>query len=282
MQIIGIDFSSTPSKRKPIVCAYGRLKAQCLHIDRIDPIYELTRFEALLHAPGSWVAGIDAPFGQSRRFIENMDWPRTWSDYVAHTSTMTRAQFRASLDAYRANRPVGDKEHRRLCDIQAGAISPQKLYGTPVGLMFFEVAPRLLNSPVGLPGLRTADPKRLALETYPGILARQIVGRRSYKQDATNKQTADQALARMEIVRAITNGLTRSIYGFDLKIAPQAFVDDPTGDQLDCILCAIQAAWAWSMRANHFGMPRHVDPLEGWIADPALLAGLADTSAVPT
>ena len=32
-----------------------------------------------------------------------------------------------------------------------------------------------------------------------------------------------------------------------------------------------QAAWAWSRKEDNFGMPRYVDPLEGWIADATLI-----------
>lgn len=42
--------------------------------------------------------------------------------------------------------------------------------------------------------------------------------------------------------------------------------------QLDALLCAIQAAWAWTQRDQGFGLPKHVDPLEGWIADPHVRA----------
>ena len=46
-------------------------------------------------------------------------------------------------------------------------------------------------------------------------------------------------------------------------------VDDLTGDSLDALLCAIQAAWAWRNRRQLFGLPRAgIDPCEGWIADP--------------
>jgi hypothetical protein len=55
------------------------------------------------------------------------------------------------LEVYRSHRPFGDKEHRRKTDIAASSISPQKLYGVPVGLMFFEGAPRLVKSGVTIP-----------------------------------------------------------------------------------------------------------------------------------
>lgn len=50
--------------------------------------------------------------------------------------------------------------------------------------------------------------------------------------------------------------------------APDHLADDPAGDQLDALLCVIQAAWARTQRGNGYGSPDHVDALEGWIADP--------------
>jgi hypothetical protein len=46
----------------------------------------------------------------------------------------------------------------------AGSISPQKLYGTPVALMFFEGAPRLLRSGVSIPHMHAGDPERMVVE----------------------------------------------------------------------------------------------------------------------
>ena len=93
--------------------------------------------------PGPWIAGIDFPFGQSRTFIENIGWPGDWAGYVEYAGSLGREGFRKALDAYRGRRPFGDKEHRRARDLAASSVSPQKLHGVPVGLMFFEGAPRL-------------------------------------------------------------------------------------------------------------------------------------------
>ena len=82
----------------------------------------------------------------------------------------------------------GDKEHRRQTDFAAGSISPQKLYGVPVGLMFFEGAPRWWKQGSPIPHLQQGDPKRIVIEAYPGVLARQIIDRRKYKDD-TKEQT---------------------------------------------------------------------------------------------
>jgi len=48
-------------------------------------------------------------------------------------------------------------------------------------------------------------------------------------------------------------------------------INDPSGDQLDALLCAVQAAWSWLRRDEGYGVPARADLLEGWITDPALI-----------
>ena len=43
-------------------------------------------------------------------------------------------------------------------------------------------------------------------------------------------------------------------------------MDDATGDTLDAIACAVQAAWCAARAGENYGLPRAVDPVEGWIA----------------
>jgi predicted thioesterase len=50
---------------------------------------------------------------------------------------------------------------------------------------------------------------------------------------------------------------------------------DPTGDTLDAVLAAVQAAWASTQ--PDYGIPSGVDPREGWIVDPGLLDVPAET-----
>jgi len=132
---------------------------------------------------------------------------------------LTRSEFREELNAYRRTRRRGDKEHRRQTDIAAGSVSPQKLYGVPVDLMFFEGAPRLLASNVTIPRLQYGDPKRIAVEAYPGVLARQLIGNRSYKQDTRKKQTSEQRMARLDLLNGIVNGCLRNRYGLGVKLS---------------------------------------------------------------
>jgi hypothetical protein len=272
MNVLGIDFTSTPTRRKPLTCLRCTLDGQLLRAGHLEEWSDFSEFERELQRPGPWIAGVDFPFGQSRKFVETIGWPLNWRDYVFHAQSLGRAGFRDTLNYYMQSRPNGSKEHRRETDVIAGSVSPQKLYGVPVGLMFFEGAPRLAQSGVTIPGLQAGEPGRVVVEAYPGVLARCIVGRRSYKHDKKAKQTPQQSQARRDIL----DGLLRralDLYGFTIE-APAALCNDPAGDHLDALLCAIQAAWAWDNRANRFGVPTTADPLEGWIADPTLFKSL--------
>jgi len=269
MNVIGIDFTSSPSRRKPLTCMHCTLDGNVLRAHSLEEWPDFRLFDDALRKPGPWIAGIDFPFGQSRSFIRNIGWPDDWAGYVAHAGSLGRQGFRDALDAYRLHRPFGDKEHRRKTDIAASSISPQKLYGVPVGLMFFEGAPRLVKSGVVIPLLQSGDPKRIVVEAYPGVLARQLVGRAGYKNDTARKQTEMQHQTRRSMLDHILNGKLEARYGL-LVEASRNLADDPSGDQLDALLCAIQAAWAWTMGAHSYGAPRDADSMEGWIADPTL------------
>jgi hypothetical protein len=181
-----------------------------------------------------------------------------------------RQGFCDALNAYRARRAYGDKEHKRKTDQAAGSISPQKLYGVPVALMFFEGAGRLRAAGVTIPYLQVGDPNRIVVEAYPGVLARQLIGRRAYKSDTKKKQSDSQRESRRALLAKITGGAVEDVLGFAVE-APTELDDDPSGDQLDALLCAIQAAWAWNQRTQRYGAPDTVDPLEGWIANPTLM-----------
>ncbi|MDJ0748163.1 MAG: DUF429 domain-containing protein [Woeseiaceae bacterium] len=267
--VFGIDFTSAPTARKPITCARAIFDEETFRLVELVRWHDFEEFEAALAAPGPWVAGVDFPFGQARTFIENIGWPRSWADYVGLVATLDRGSFRETLEDYKRHRAPGDKHHKRNCDVISRAQSSQTLYGTPVGLMFFEGAPRLLKAGVHLPYNHDGDADRVVLEAYPGIVARQLIGNRSYKNDAPSKQTAEQLDARTNILRLLTGPRGRDIYGFSIE-APAELAEDPGADDLDALLCAVQAAWGWSRRSHGFGAPPGLDRLEGWICDPAL------------
>lgn len=272
MDVYGIDYTSTPTARKPIVCLHAKLTGMRLVAHAVLRIPTQEAFEQALLTPGPWVAGLDFPFGQSRRFIEKASLPDDWADYVRFLGSKDRRAFRRLLEDYKRDRPAGDKHHRRRCDRLTRSQSPQTLYGTPVGLMFHEGAPRLLKSGVAVPLHRWGQGDRIALEAYPGFVARQLIGRDSYKSDTSSKQNRSRLQARQSLYDQLTGPSGRALFGLHIA-APKVFCDDPTGDTLDALICAAQAAWGWRRHSINYGAPPDWDPLEGWISSPGLDSG---------
>jgi hypothetical protein len=109
----------------------------------------------------------------------------------------------------------------------------------------------------------------VALEAYPGLLAREILKNRSYKSDDKAKQTPDRLIARKDLITALEMGQTRLKLRLKLTHAQSdTVIGDASGDCLDAVLCMLQAAWAKGQHdagKAHYGLPKKVDALEGWI-----------------
>lgn len=264
LTLCGLDFSSAPSAAKPIVVALGRRQGQVLRLDGLEPLQTLLAFETWLSRPGPWLAGVDLPLGLPRELVLALGWPTDWAALMRHYAGMSRAQIREQFAAFCAGRPVGGKFAHRACDAPAGASPSMKWVNPPVAYMLHAGAPRLLAAGVTLPGLQAGDPQRVALEAYPGLLARELIGRRSYKADDRARQTPERLIARKDLVDALEQG--RSRLGLRLKLSHaqrDALVADARGDRLDAVLCLMQAAWAAGQPG--YGLPAGMDPLEGWI-----------------
>ncbi|NIR30020.1 MAG: DUF429 domain-containing protein [Gammaproteobacteria bacterium] len=276
MDVYGLDFTSAPSMRKPITCARCRYRdGGSLAVEAFEALVDFAALERLLATPGPWIAGLDFPFGQPRRLLEDLRWTCRWTGYVRRVSRLRLPQFERLLRDYCDARPSGQKFHLRAVDRRAGARSPMMLHGVPVGKMFFRGAPRLLASPACVLPCRRNRSECRVVEAYPALVARRFVGRNSYKNDAPHKQTPAQREARRAVVNALRSRAVHEIYGIDVQLPAQlaqALVADATADRLDALLCAIQAAWAWTRREAGYGMPAGVDRAEGWIVDPILLS----------
>ena len=276
-KIRGVDFTSAPSARKPITAASGSMVAGTLSIERIEGLRDFAAFEAWLAVPGPWIGAFDFPFGLPRELVRTLGWQveggacgQAWERMVEVLSAHTRAQLIARLRAFCDARPPGGKFAHRATDRPAGSSPSMKWVNPPVALMLHAGAPLLAASGVHLPGLRDGDPRRVALEGYPGLLARAIVGRASYKSDDRARQSAQRQAVRETIVEAI--GAGEHPLGLRARLPAvlrERCVADPTGDALDAVLCALQAAWAWLRRDAGYGLPGAIDPLEGWIVTAA-------------
>jgi hypothetical protein len=147
-----------------------------------------------------------------------------------------------------------------------------KWVNPPVAFMLHAGVPRLIEAGAHLPGLHEGDADRVALEAYPGLLARELIGTRSYKSDDKAKQTPERLIARKDIVDALEQGRTR--LGLRLRLSHaqrDALVADASGDRLDAVLCMLQAGWASGQPA--WGLPPTLDALEGWIVSAVPLDG---------
>jgi hypothetical protein len=269
MRLLGVDFSSAPSRRKPITAAHGDLVGAVLRLQRVDALPTLAEFEALLAAPGPWFGAFDFPFGLPRAFVDDLGLGDSTDAVIAelHRRCPDRMSWRALVDAWGNGRPPGQRLVHRATDLALPGLrstSPLQTRYVPVGFMYYEGLARLVAAAAHLPGLRAGDPARCAVEGYPALLAHELIGRRSYKNDPG----ADRLIARKDIVDALEQG--RTSLGLRLKLGHalrEALVDDASGDRLDAVLCLMQAGWA--SRRSDQGMPRGVDPVEGWIVGAA-------------
>ena len=268
-QVIGCDFSSSPSKKKPIVFAIGSVNNGRVSLSKLERIQTLDDFTAWLKQPTSWVAGFDLPFGLPRELVETLGWPTDWKACIDHYANLSREEIRATFKAFCDARPVGGKFAHRATDVPAGSSPSMKWVNPPVAYMLHAGVPRLIEAGVHIPALRGGDEKRVALEAYPGLLAREILKNRSYKSDDKAKQTPERLIARKDLVTQLELGQTRLNLRLKLTHAQRdALIDDASGDSLDAVLCMLQAAWALQQHEKgikNYGLPAKTDPLEGWI-----------------
>lgn len=271
--ILGVDFSSAPSRKKPITVAQARLHSPAmLRIQALEPIGSLPEFAQLLRRPGPWVGGFDFPFGLPRELVLEVGWPAEWPALVRAFSGTPRPDLRETLRAFCAGRPAGSKFAHRATDRPAGSSPSMKWVNPPVAWMFHAGAPALLEAGVHLPGLHAGDPSRVALEAYPGLLARAL-HRGSYKSDDPARQDSARLAARRAMVAALAAGAHPLAIKVDFAGGVRSQIEDePRGDWLDAVLCAVQAAWALTQGAR-YGLPAQVDGIEGWIVSAPAATG---------
>jgi hypothetical protein len=314
-RLIGVDFTSAPTRRKPITVAVGQVvspqgedhadsgtrvapawhaasrtspdvshasdphqafepnDACVLRLHALLSFHTLPDWQDWLINSGAWVGAFDFPFGLPRAFVrDGLGWPikpvAPWPEMTRRLAALSRPELIAHCKAWCDARPPGAKFAHRATDLPAGSSPSMKWVNPPVVLMLHAGAPVLLNVRATLPGLHEADTvrSRIALEGYPGLLARGVLGRTSYKSDLPAKRHDPQRhAARERLVQALESGTHPFGLTVDLGHGRDSCIADPGADRLDAVLCLVQAGWAWQRRAANWGLPAAFDPLEGWI-----------------
>ena len=272
--LLGCDFSSSPSRRKPIVVACGCAVGDVVTLTGLEAFTTLDDWGRWLATTPRWVGAFDFPFGLPRELVDTLGWPRRWPALIAYYAGLSRQDIRTAFAAFCAARPIGRKFAHRATDGPAGSSPSMKWVNPPVAYMLQAGVPRLLGAGASIPGLHrnmaTDASGRIALEGYPGLLARELIGRRSYKNDAVARQTPERTAARVALLAALAQGATRLGLRLALTQAQRdSLVADASGDRLDAVLCLMQAAWCAARAGSAgpgYGLPVEIDPLEGWIA----------------
>ncbi len=303
---MGVDFSCAPDARKPITVAWGERTGAVVRLESLEAVPSLEAFDHLLSTrhprwDDGWFGGFDFPFGLPRVFVDAW-WAQAsvssppsspTADDTTHPcdalirslrqACVNRQGFQALIDRWGRTGPDGwgpgtrppTLPHRR-CDTAlpgTASTSPLQTRYVPVGKMYFEGLARLVDADIALPGLRQPGHlhtvKHFGFEAYPGLLATEVLGKRSYKSDDKARQTSELLVARLTLIDALEQGRTR--LALRLKLSPAQrdhLASDAKGDRLDAVLCLLQAAWAhqrWSEGDPRAGIPPEVDPVEGWI-----------------
>jgi hypothetical protein len=323
MRIYGLDFTSNPTPRKRITLAKCSLDSNAhtdtLTIESLVPLStelegDFTGFTQWLNDDteygAEWVGGIDFPFGMPVAAVQYFQWfipgaPQSWEAVIEtiFQPHVTIDFFRDLVESWKkcGRDPANEKRVflPRFTDTISGFAgsspsSPMKVSAQcnpPVGRMLFRGANILRQAPVSIPPVRCNESRRVVVESYPRLVADKIVPGRKYKDGG------------QELVRVRANILTGlagegNPYGFRVLFRNDqdriACTEDQTGDLIDSVFSAVQAAWSHTQerlavnneqhglpRTQSYGIPaflvsclREQVSLEGWIVDPLLLSSM--------
>lgn len=288
MLILGCDFTSSPTVRKPIlICqaSYRQTEVSTtsdhsptplarMGLLQVEQLHAFSSFKDMLDylkSHPAWVGGFDFPFGLPSSLVQELAWPQAWYPLMQHYTALSRAEIRMLFKAYCDARPAGQKFAHRATDLIAGSSPSMKWVNPPVAYMMHAGLPLLLELQAQIVGLHQVKGATnfFALEAYPGMLARQWIGHKSYKSDGPYRQDPERAQRREKILQALCQGVSA------LQVQVQAptsvleqMLKDGSGDSLDACLCAVSAAWSWQQYQNGdtcWGLSPYMHALEGEI-----------------
>lgn len=301
MRLYGLDFTSAPSKQKPLVLATGTIKDNTLVVESLTDLtgpkdHPFQGLEKTLDEPGPWLLATDVPLGMPRGLFEKLSWPKSsWKEFALKIASLSRQDFRRSIESLTVPIPKNEQKSgktskllrlKRETDRVAGSACPMNCVNPPVGLMFHEAVRRLAARDIAvLPQHPAPNCDRFVIEAYSRLVVENLFGARvPYKQPSrqNTKVSTSSGNSRSQILHELFQRLrgkskttqgpsVDQIYGFTLKIPAKlekTCLADDQGDWLDSLLCLVQAAWSFKQRPQGWGIPPDRHSLEGWIVDP--------------
>ncbi len=292
--ILGLDFTSAPSKQKPITLAWCELNTttNILALSHFDSIDSLNLWSDWLDRESgdphsSWIGAFDFPLGQPVVWLQELGWvhldknghypSNAWEQAMQRFSEMSKQEFEALIHNDIATRPMGDKFRFRLTDRMTRSSSPMKLHYPPVGKMFFQGACQLYKRPFSIWPCRVNQHPKTVFEGYPALLARRW-SKVPYKTDTPKSASQNHQQSRKDIIKGLLRDTFTAEFGFKLILKPdqsELLLADSRGDYLDALLCAVEASWAYLQGAPDYGLSKALSTLEqaqvsqeGWIIFP--------------
>jgi len=169
--LLGVDFTCSPSRRKPITVARGRVEGDRVVVDAVDALPTLAAFEQMLRAPGPWLGGFDLPFGLPRAFVDAHGLGSSAAEVIAavRSRCTSRMAWRAFIDAWGNTQPRGARLLHRRTDTASpvASTSPMQTRYVPVGLMYYEGVSRLIDAGVTLPRRRSRARRARGVSASP-------------------------------------------------------------------------------------------------------------------
>lgn len=247
MRYIGVDFSSSPSRQKPIVAA--TLDASEVWFSTLKSLTEFREWFLVQHG----LIGIDAPFGYPAELCQEVFGTTDWGRVTEQLATIKLHDRLDGLEAqvkdFRDRRPEGKKEPRRLTDIEAKAFSAMKFGRPPVGRMAARLIPMLHESSFNIAPVRMNSSPVTVVEVYPGRYVKDTLGGVTYKGEKSSAATRQQILE--------STGITVS------ESDRALIVDDEEADYVDALI-AVRQLKDWHEKGRWLPISDQVR-LEGWI-----------------
>jgi hypothetical protein len=249
VRVFGVDFTSAPKKSKPIVIAECETDPE-VRLVQFHTLTTLTHFEKWLHEFDG-IAGIDAPFGFPSEFREALGLNGSWEAQANQIGSIGFEEVFRRANEFRLNRPVGNKEPRRMADVATSSVSSMKMYNPPIGRMAAKIIPLLAKTNASIFPVRVTDSDRVIFEIYCTPFARKVVGRIPYKNKAGLNQIRCRILSELPIL--VPTSCRNTI------------IEDDLGDYLDALIGAYEAQSAWrKVTEGQTLIPSDLDLLEGW------------------